>query len=423
MRTINQFFFISLLMLVVQTTFANKTEVVQSRTTLNIMDFGADNTGKADCSPAFDKLMLAMGDNPQIEVVLPAGRYRISKPVVFDQKNFSGYKENHGLVVRGAGEDVTEIICDNDEGGILFNLATNRISVTISDLSLVAVREGLGTALSYNTANQNAGDHHSRMFTVRNVLIRGEKFNKGYFENGVVCYNAWYPMLNNVKVTARYGSGSEKFKMKAAIYFEDSYSPLVTNSYVWGKANYGIYYRGTKTEPEDGIIKDTYLVGQEHGIYLDLSPYKKWAEPAFHVSNCHINYLRNGIFLKGVRQVFISNNLFYCHNEAGSKWKNDDSPVSTFQSKDINCDYTSDVIISNNQFTEPASPNRIGIFISQISSNILIQGNIFNFDAVGIRNESKDVSTAIGNVFGGKPQFAKEQIPYQDMTGKLKIIN
>jgi len=421
MKIIKQFFLIGLLILLGELTFANKTKTVQAKTTLNVMDFGADNTGTADSSPAFDKLMLAMGNSPQIEVVLPAGRYRISKPILFDQKNFSGYKENHGLAVRGAGEDVTEIICDNDKGGLFFNIATNRISITVSGLSFVSVREGLGTALSYNSGNQNAGDHHARMFTAKDVLIRGEKFSKGYFENGVVCYNAWYPMLNNVKVTSRYGTGAEQFKMNAALFFEDCYSPLITNSYVWGAATYGFYYKGNKTEPEDGIIKDSYFVGQENGIYIDLKPYEKWAEPAFHISNCHMNYQKNGVFLKGIRQVFISGNLFYCHNEAGSKWKKDTNDVSSYQSTDVNCDYASDVIISNNQFTEPASPKRVGIFISPRSANILIQGNIFNFDAIGIRNESKEDSRSVSNVFGGKPKFSKEQIPYQDITGTLKI--
>jgi polygalacturonase len=394
-----------------------------NETTLNILDFGADNTGTVDSSPAFLKLLVAMGNNRFIDVYIPAGRYKISQRIVFDQSNLSGYKNNHGLVFRGAGEDVTELVCDNDEGGFYFNAGTNLITATIRDLSFVAIRDGVGTAIEFNTNNQNPGDHHSRMLQVQNVLIRGEKFNQGYFANGILCYNAWYPMIDNVKITSRYGADSEKYKMNCGFLFQDCYSPLITNSYFWGNALYGLYYKGDKIAPEDGIIKDTYLVGQDNGIYIDLKDYSKWPEPAFHISNCHVNYLKNGVFLKGIRQAFISNNLFYCHNLAGSRWKKDTNPVSTYESIDINCDYTSDVIISSNQFTEPASPRRIGIDISERSSNILIQGNIFNFDAIGIRNNSQNVSRAFGNIFGGEPSFALGLIPYNDITGTLKIID
>lgn len=392
-------------------------------TTLNIMDFGADNTGIEDCSPAFKKLFSAMGSNRFIDVYIPAGRYKISERIVFNQANFGGYKNSHGLMFRGAGEDVTEIVCDNSEGGFYFNVGTNLITVTIRDISFVASKDGEGTAIEFNTDNQNPGDHHSRMFQVQNVLIRGEKHNDGYFKNGILCYNAWYPMVDNVKITLRYGNDSKQYKMNIGFLFEDCYSPLIVDSYFWGNAEYGLYYKGVKKEPEDGIIRDSYFVGQKNGVYIDLKDYSKWPEPAFHITGCHINYLENGIFLKGVRQVFISNNLIYCHNHAGSKWRNNTEPVSDFESRDIHCDYTSDAIISNNQFTEPASPKRIGIDISENSANILIQGNIFNFDAVGIRNCSEKSSKAIGNVFGGEPNFAVEMTPYIDLTGSLEIKN
>lgn len=364
-----------------------------------------------------------MKQSQQIDIYIPAGKYKISKRVVLDQSNFAGYDSNHGLIFRGAGVDVTELICDNTQGGFYFNAGTNRITVSVQDMSFVAPNDNSGTAIEFNTANQNAGDQHSRMLQVRNVLIRGEKYDKGYFSNGVLCYNAWYPMLENVKITARYGSGSEIYQMNMGILFQDCYSPLVTNCYFWGNAVYGLLYKGVNIEPEDGIVKDSYFVGQDNSVYVDLKTAPEWSEPAFHLTNCHINYLKNGLFLKGVRQVFVSNNLFYCHNEGGSLWHNNGSTVSSYESRDINCEYTSDAIISNNQFTEPASPKRIGIDISANSANILIQGNIFNFDAIGIRNKSAQPSRAIGNVFGGNPSFTIGFTPYVDETGTLQRID
>lgn len=394
-------------------------------TTLNIVDFGADNTGVKDCSAAFNKLLAAMKQHQQVDVYIPAGRYKISQRIVFDQSNFEGYESNHGLMFRGAGEDVTEIICDNTQGGFYFNAGTNRITVTVQNISFVTPHDNGGTAIEFNTKKQNPGDQHSRMFQVRNVLIRGEKYDKGYFTNGILCYNAWYPLLDNVKITGRWGEGSEKYKMNVGVHFEKCYSPLVDKFYFWGNAKYGLYYYGGFEDfyPEDGIVDNSYFVGQENGIWIDLSREDIWYEPAFHMTNTHIHYNRNGVYMRGLRQAFFTGNLFYCNNLAGSFWHGNTEPVTDYESRDIYCDRASDIIISNNQFTEPASPKRICIDIAPNSANIVIQDNIFNMDATAIRNQSTAVSYAVNNIFGGSPSFIDKGgfVKYKDETGTLKI--
>lgn len=391
----------------------------------NVLDYGADNSGEKDCSKIIDRIFrdIENNNNKHVDIYFPPGKYKISERILFDQSSFAGYADHKGFIFRGAGEDVTELICDNDEGGLYFNANTNMFTATIRDLTFVAVREGKGTAIEFNTYDQTAGDHHSRMLQVQNVLIRGERFNKGHFLNGILCYNAWYPLVDNVKITSRYGPDGRNHKMNIGMMFEDCYSPLVTNSYFWGNASYGILYEGVKTPPEDGIIKDSYFVGQENGIYVDLKEYSKWSEPAFHISNCHINYEINGVFIKGVRQAFISGNLFYCLNKAGSKYLNNKDPLKDYHSIDINCDYASDLIISNNQFQEPSTPKRFAINISPRSGNIMIQGNIFNCEGTGIRNQSELISYANGNVFGGIPNFTTTLTHYSDLTGTLKRID
>jgi len=392
----------------------------QMKSEYNVLDYGADNTGQKDCSEAFSKILVALGTQRQVCVYIPAGKYRISKRVVFNKTNFSAIPSNCGLTFKGDGEDVTELICDNSEGGFFFNVETNLLTVTVEEMSFVAPREGCGTAIEFNTADANPGDHHSRMFQVRNVLIRGEHFDKGFFNNGVKCFNAWYPLLDNVKVTARYGPCSETCKMETGFLFQDCYSPLITNCYFWGNATTGLAYLATKIQPEDGIVKDSYFVGQDNGVYVDIKNPPDWAEPAFHLTDCHINYGSNGLFLKGMRQVFVIGNLFYCHNEKGSRWKNDGTQSSDIESIDVNLAYASDVIISDNQFMEPASPKRIGIDISKNSANILIKGNIFNFDGTGIRNRSLKTSYCFENVWTGEPAFGVGFKKVQDETGSLK---
>lgn len=399
--------------------------------TYTITDYGADATGKDDCSEAFEALMKEMSDkgHKQVDVFLPAGKYRIGKRVNFNQAIFAGYSDNAGIIFRGAGEDVTELICDNYDGGFAFNAGTNLITVTVCDMSFVTSRKGEGTAVEFNTANQNAGDHHSRMFQARNLLIRGNSFSEGYFENGVVVKNAWYPMLENVKITNEYGGSTAR--MNEGFLLENCYSPLLDKCYFWGGANYGLRYVST-IDSEDGIVSDSYFVGQDVGVYVSLSARTDgWGEPAFHLSGCHIHYNKKGLALKGTRQGFVSQNLFYCFNLAGSKWRNDTNAVTSYESKDIELDCANDYIISNNQFTEPASPKRVCIDILATSGNILIDSNIFNMDGTAIRNQSVQISRCIGNVFHGNPDFTRANggqgavalVRYVDPKGTLENDN
>ncbi|MBK5719863.1 hypothetical protein JGH11_03160 [Dysgonomonas sp. Marseille-P4677] len=401
--------------------------------TYNMVDYGADNEGKVDCSTSFNRILTEIKSNnvKYVDIYFPPGRYKVSRRLVFNSESFKGFDVHKGFIFRGAGEDVTELVCDNDAGVLSFNVNTNLFTATIKDLSFVTARDGKGAAIQFNTTDgKNAGDHHSRMLQVKNVLIRGEKFNQGHFKNGILCYNAWYPLIDNVKITSRYGPDSKNYKMNIGMLFEDSYSPLVTNSYFWGTASYGFLYRRVNLPvdqgPEDGIIKDSYFVGQDHGIYVDLKDYNYWTEPAFHVTNCHINYQKNGVFLKGVRQGFITNNLFYCLNKAGSKFLNNNDPLEAYYSVDINCHYATDLIISNNQFQEPSTLKRAAIDISSRSANISINDNIFNCEGIGIRNSSTKTSYAVNNIFGGTPNFTGSGVNltrYVDNAGGLKIVD
>ena len=125
----------------------------------------------------------------------------------------------------------------------------------------------------------------------------------------------------------------------------------------------------------------------------------------------------------------VSGNLFYCFNRAASRWHADPDSVSSYTSKDIECDAVNDFIVSHNQFAEPASPKRVCIDILPNSGNLLIDGNIFNMDGTAIRNRSQVSSRCIGNVYTGSPDFTKSAdganalIRYVDPNGTLKTLD
>lgn len=384
---------------------------------LNLLDYGADPTGVADSSAAFERLMADVGDRRQVQILLPAGRFRLSHRVTLTA---SGNQTNYGLILNGAGEDVTELVVDNSDGGLLCRgVNLNRLSVTVRDLSLVALQPDCGTALEFDIPNP--GDHHSRQFNAENLLIRGERFDQGAFRRGVVVRNAWYPRLQNVKVTTPYGP-TQKDKPSVtehAFYLEDCYSPLIADCYVWGATN-GLTHRAVSKQPEDGIVRDSYFVGCDRGITVTLKDkVSQWEEPAFHISTCHVNYRDYGVTLHGVRQANLSHCLFYCHDNVGAAFFGGGTPRD-FDPADVNLSYASDVVIDGNIFTEPANPRRVAVRISPDSGHVLITGNQFNLEGTAIRNESTRPSYSSGNFFGGRRDFSKGLREYDDRTGSLQ---
>jgi hypothetical protein len=392
---------------------------------LNPVDFGADPTGEEDSSPAFAKLMAAAGNNRQIRIRIPAGRFLLAQRVVLEA---SGNASNYGMRIEGAGEDATELLVDNSEGGIFFRGKNiSRMTFSIAGLSLVALRPDSGTALEFEIPNP--GDQHARQFNAENILIRGERFDHGSFRNGFIVRNAWYPRLSNVKVTAQYGgpkrSPEERLErrdtLEHAFLLEDCYSPLIDSCYVWG-GNHGLVHRAVRTQPEDGIISKSYFVGNVTGLTLDLkSDAKDWAEPGFHIDNCHINYVDTGILVKGVRQMNISHCLFYCSDRSGAAFfKDKNGPARDFEPVDIDFVHGSDTIIKGNIFTEPSNPKRVAVRLSEHAGYVLIAANQFNFDGTAIVSRSRLPNFSADNIFGGSPDFSEGVRPYLDESGTLQ---
>jgi len=394
----------------------------------SIADYGADPSGVQDSSPAFDRLIAAAGNSRHVNVRIPPGKYRLSRRAVFTA---DGNNEYYGLHIAGDGENVTEILVDNGEGGIAFNgKQVTRLSVIISDLSLVAGREGAGTALFFDTANW--GVQNDRQFTARNLTIRGEKFDRGFFHTAVHVSNTWYAMFQNLNITQQYGPamGARQHSMEYGILLEDCYSPTIVDCRV-ENSKYGLVQRAVKKQPEDGIIRGSYFVGNVEGIVIDTkSDPKEWPEPGFHIDNCHVNYRDCGIRLKGVRQANISHVLFYCHDHTGTKWLKyepaiipggDETRPRDFEPRDVDIAHGSDIILDGNIFTEPANPNRVGVRIGPDSGAVLISGNQFNMSGTAIKNESQNPSYSSGNIFAGKPDWSAGLKPYDDKPGKLVI--
>ena len=394
-----------------------------------LTDYGADARGERDSSEAFARVMAAAGTNRHIRISIPPGRYRLASRVLLTA---SGNNSNYGLHLQGAGENVTELLVDNAEGGIAFvGKHLTRMSVIVSDLSLVAVRNGAGTALAFDTAN--AGVQNDRQFTARDLTIRGEKFDRGHFNTAVHVRNAWFTLLHNIKVTQQYQPAirDQAFNMEYNFLLEDCYSPSLTDCRALG-GRYGLVHRADKMKPdapEDGIIRGCYFVGQAEGIVMDMKKTAgEWPEPGLHIDSCHVAYRDRGLNILGVQQANISHCLFYCLDRTGTPWHQPDGlpvPGGTkekrrdYEPRDINLEFGANFVIDGNIFTEPANPNRVGVRIGPRSGHILISGNQFNVSGTAIKNESREPSYASGTTFGGKPDWSEGLTPYADAPHTL----
>ena len=392
----------------------------------SLANYGADPSGVQDSSPAFERLISGVGTNRHVRVLIPPGKFRLAKKVVFTADTNDEY---YGLHIEGAGENATEIIVDNAEGGIAFaGKQVTRLSVIVSDLSLVAGRESAGTALSFDTAN--FGVQNDRQFVARNITIRGERFDKGYFNTALHVRNTWYALFQNLNIFQQYGPamGAQQHSMEYGMLLEDCYSPLVENCRV-ENSRYGLVLRAVNTPPEDGVVRSSYFVGNAEGIVIDnRKKPEEWSEPGFHIDNCHVNYRDCGIRMNGVRQANISHTLFYCHDHTGTRWfkyetavipGGDEKRPRDYEPRDIDLAHSSDIILDGNIFTEPANPNRVAVRIGPDSGSILISGNQFNMSGTAIKNESADSSYSSGNIFAGKPNWGDGLKRYDDKPGTL----
>lgn len=387
-------------------------------TSVTVTAYGADPLGVADSAQAFEAAFRAAIPLRHVHVIIPPGRYLFQRAAHFEVR---GNAQWTGVHFEGAGENVTQLVVDNDEGGLFFQgTNTNRLTVELSGFSLIAHRNKAGTAVVLDKSNP--GVKHNRQFMVRNVEARGETFGTGFFHRAFDIRNVWFPYFSNVTVADRYGPAisNDDAKMDCAFYLLDCYNPKFLTCHVWNGRR-GLYYGTTheKSGPEDGTISNCYFVGNEQGIVVQLKrETRRWEEPALHITDCHINYRDRGIVLEGLREATISHCLFYCYDRKGSPFFKG-GPSRDYTPVDVDLVFAGDILLTGNIFTEPSNPKRIAVRISRDSGNVLIAGNQFNIEGTAIRNDSRRESFSSGNFFRGRRNFSQGLVKYVDPTGSL----
>ncbi|AKJ63597.1 hypothetical protein [Kiritimatiella glycovorans] len=368
----------------------------------NPIDYGADPSGTEDAAPAFDAMIADLGTNRHVEVFIPPGQYRLNHRVVF---TIDGNDSQYGLMIRGGGRDATELLVDNDEGGIYVDGTTAaRAHVDLRDLSFVAQRTGIAAAFAFELSD--AGNPLCRQLNVENIYITSPKHTSpNYFTCGFSVVNAWEPRFCNIDIRKQGEYADPTIYPVYGIHLEDCVGPLVEDSHI-NKVQTGIYHGRRESRAGGGMIVNTYLVGCNRSLELQwVNVGDGWEKPQFHVDNCHFNYYEYGVHAVGVRQMHLSHILFYCSERDGSQWFDDGSTPAPGHPTDVNLEYASNITIDHCQFVEPSSPNRRAIAISPNSAYVLIDGNHFNMEGTAVFNESDEGIACINSMFGGTHDF------------------
>ncbi|QHI70718.1 glycosyl hydrolase family 28-related protein [Tichowtungia aerotolerans] len=364
----------------------------------NPLDYGADPTGTTDSSPAFNAMIADIGADPQVEVFIPPGRFLLNSRVTFPVSDNSF---QHGVSIRGGGQDATELWVNNAVGGLFVDASgMTRLCVQLSDLSFVAMQTNITTAFEFEAAD--AGDPLCRQLIVENVYITSPiHTSPNFFATGIKATSAWGARFVNVTIRKQGEYVDPVRHPEYGIFLQDCRAPVIRDCHI-NKVQTAIYHGKVNSTAREATIVNTYLVGVD--VALDLQFRQKgegWPLPNVHIDNCHFNYYDVGVNVVGARQVNISHVLFYCSERDGSQWYNNGSTTADYDPVDVDLVYASNVTIDHCLFVEPASPRRRAVQISSDSSYVLLSGNQFNMEGTAVYNQSSNSISCINSVFGG----------------------
>jgi hypothetical protein len=159
----------------VQTGFGSE---MKSELIVNVRDLWAKGDGTSDDSAAFQKAVDHIAKSSPALLYIPPGNYRLNQRVTLDLTA-------DGLTIRGEGQGVSNLLCDNPDGVIRIRSKELRGDITVEELSFFAIRQNAGTALDI-TNRIRGGPGHYRNLLVQNIEMRGYGKNSTfYFNRGI----------------------------------------------------------------------------------------------------------------------------------------------------------------------------------------------------------------------------------------------
>jgi hypothetical protein len=271
--------------------------------------FGAVGNGTTDDSHAIDAALKAAVAAKRASIYIPDGEFVLAKPVSVK------FGKDIAITIYGNSAATSRILVANAQGGIFLESTSRQSPVILRDFGIVTNRKNGGTAFQYTVPP--GGKSPKRMFEARNLHIGPQDQTQDYdqsFNRGLVSTGMYRPFIYNVYVTQ---SVNATHKMDVGISIDETWVPHIENSYVKAKAGTGISHSSQITKPEGLFLLNNIIVGPDIG-YRHYN--KGTREPHFVIENNHINCLKSGMILDGVKYGWVSKNLMYANPKSAANY-------------------------------------------------------------------------------------------------------
>ena len=262
------------------------------------------------------------------------------------------------LTIRGAGAGNTVLVAnaDNSNGIIQLLIDRNIEMVNVEGFTLLSdldqnVSEtrnnGVGLEI-YNSlfGKTGYGDKANWGCTVKDVRVGGygtthtDIHNRGNWLKGIYIFGMWHPVLQDVHAKARMGVTeltSPRNACTHAIHINECYSPELTNIYVQGRWQHGIWIEGGAFE--DFRLINIFCAGPEYGVGVvhPDAPDGALTEPGGAIIGAHINGGRRGLSIISHHQIMVDDFYIYAPSQADSDEFGDLLPCAIYleQASDI----------------------------------------------------------------------------------------
>ena len=385
---------------------------------VSVKDFGAVGDGSTDDTSAFQSAL-----NASQNVYVPPGEYLITSTLSIPDRNTSIFGAGMGISKVVAGPSFTDSLFQVAGGG--YFTSHDRV-FSAKDLSVLTKSGGSSTAngTAFNlkwpskptatgseyypaSDDSSANLQYRRKIRARFESVTVAQYTEGTsaspsnqgWANGIIFENCSYAMVTNCSLTGHgTGSSSGSTAQKAFLNAISSSTadvgeyPAASESACTVSQN-AIIWKGTQSCVELWITNcvihrwnyGVVVQGQAEGVYINNGSFVVcgtgvyWStdnrKPNLFINATHMSVFNGAVVTSNVEEIFISNCLFYIHQQANSA-------ISL-----IDLTHTINAKIVNNVLRSRSNYNHIAIALKSNSSPgtqyVLISGNTIGGGAEG----------------------------------------
>jgi hypothetical protein len=376
--------------------------VTRTADVANVLDFGADHTGVADSSTAFQNALTSLQNSVGGKLFIPPGKYIFNSRVTFTNRN---------IFIEGSGIEVTQLISNNSNGIFYLNLTglvnpyPNAMEWACHFANFTMYPNvnrvpgnwgGSGTAIRIDRPERELA-HQTYNQSFRNISIRLKDTvtwptpTSPQFDCALYLKNPSQTTIDSCFIDGPGCHESTAIRVEGPLNVGGSGASKVDSLYAFRITNTDI--AGWKISVhQTGWIESVYIANSFIGtayddvLLLDGSGTTLNGNPGtynghFEIRGCHMNAQNRCITIKNAKHFHISDNNLYLQprnntTRDASILRIEPGVTNQGETYLINNNFFNTAIISDNS----SKTNIDAIVVDQISSskNYIISNNCFN---------------------------------------------